>query len=196
VGSYIKSLDDVAICTMLTQRFSNVSIPASHPAHVGGHNETFIGQLRRHATAERLFDNLHPLDRVSHRLAMSLGGGPVPTTAGPRVRWHWLLNVASGNLLAPTRTSISSVLDQVLRSTSTVDYVVFDAQVAPTASGSFELHPGNPSVPQTVLIGGMKVCMMVLDCPADNQLPGDGGLQPDPPTNPGGETPINNVNVP
>src|SRR6516225_11565463 len=103
---------------MLTQRFSNVSIPASHPAHVGGHNETFIGQLRRHATAERLFDNLHPLDRVSHRLAHSLGGGPVPTAGGPRARWHWLLNVASGNLHAATRASICSVLDQVLQSTS------------------------------------------------------------------------------
>jgi hypothetical protein len=203
MGGYIKSIDDESICTMLAQRFSDVWIPAGHHAHVPGHNETFIGQLRRHRTSEQLFDGTHALERVSHRLAYSLGGGPVnggpvPTTLPPRRRWHWLLNAGSGQLILPTRKSICTVLDLVLQPTSKVDYVVFDAQVGPTTSGAFELHPGNPLVPQTVLIGSMTVCMMVLDCPIDQQLPNPTpAQQPDPPTaDPRGETPINNVPVP
>jgi hypothetical protein len=198
VGSYIKSSDDGDICSMLTFRFSNTTINSHHPAHVPGHNETFIGQLRRHRVAERLFDGTHALERVSHRLAYSVGRGPTPTTMGPRKRWHWLLNAASGQLIPATRNSICTILDQVLQPISTVDYVTFDAQVAHTASGHFEVHPNNPTVPQTVLIGGLTVCLMVLDCPLDQQLPNPTpAQQPDPPLpDPRGETPINNIHVP
>ena len=198
MGSYIKSTDDGDICSMLTLRFSNAAINPGHPAHVPGHNESFLGQLRRHRTAEQLFDGSHALERVSHRLAHSTGLGHVPKTLSPRRRWHWLLNTGSGQLITATCTSICTILDQVLQPTSKVDYVLFDAQVAPTVSGSFEVHPGNPLVPPTVLLGGMKVCMMVLDCPLDQQLPNPTpAQQPEPPPpDPKGEHPINNIPVP
>ena len=198
VGGYIKSTDDGDICSMLTLRFSNAGINPGHPAHVPGHNETFIDQLRRHRAAEQLFDGTHAHERVSHRLAHSCLGRDVPHTLPPRRRWHWLLNAGSGQLIAATRSSICTILDQVLQSTSKIDYVVFDAQVAPTVSGSFEVHPGNPLVPPTVLVGSMTVCMMVLDCPLDQQLPNPTvRQQPDPPPpDPRGEQPINNIPVP
>src|SRR5216684_1653712 len=148
MGGYIKSTDDDAICAMLTERFSDAAISNTHPAHVPGHAESFIGQLRRHRGSERLFDGLHALERVSHRLAFSLGGGPVPVTLPPRRRWHWLLNAISTQLSGPTKAAICAVLEQVLQPGSTVDIVTFDAQVAATASGSFELHPGNSHTPQ------------------------------------------------
>jgi hypothetical protein len=198
VGAYIKSTDDQAICNMLTMRFSDATIPSGHSAHVPGHpGETFIGQLRRHRASERLFDGGHPLERVSHRLAHSLGGGPVPATLSPRHRWHWLLNRASAQFPAATRDAICAVLDQVLQRGSTLDLVTFDAQVHATSSGSFELHPGNSHTPQVVMQGGKSVCLMTLDCPHDQQLRNpSAGQQPDPPPSPGGETPINNVHVP
>lgn len=198
MGSYIKSSDDGDICSMLTLRFSNADINPGHAAHVPGHNENFIGQLRRHRQAgERLFDGAHALERVSHRLAHSCGRGHIPTTLSPRRRWHWLLNNGSGQLTAATSQSICAILDQVLQSTSTIDYVVFDAQVAHTTSGHFEVHPGNPSVPQTVLLGGKNVCMIILDCPADQQLPNPSAAQqPDPPPPGPHEHPINNIPIP
>jgi hypothetical protein len=209
VGSYIKSPDDIDICTMLTTRFSDAVIPLAHPAHDPAHpRETFIGQLRRHRASERLFDGNHALERVSHRLAHSLGAtpsvpgnyqghGPVPTTLAPRLRWHWLLNTASVQLPALTSAAICDVLDQVLQRGSTVDLVTFDAQVRATASGLFELHPANSHMPQVVVQGGKNVCLMVLDCPQDQQLPNPAkNQQPDPPPSSGHETPINNVPVP
>jgi hypothetical protein len=198
VGAYIKSQDDKDICTMLTTRFSDVIIPPTDPAHVPGHpRDTFIGQLRRHRGSERLFDGRHALGRVSHRLAYSLGGGPVPGTLPPRRRWHWLLNTLSAQLPPATSAAICDVLEQVLQPGSTVDLVTFDAQVQATVSGSFELHPGNSHIPQVVVQGGKNVCLMMLDCPQDQQLPNPSAIQqPDPPPSPGHETPINNVHVP
>jgi hypothetical protein len=197
VGSYIKSTDDDAICAMLTERFSDAAIPNNHPAHVPSHSETFIGQLRRHRGSERVFDGAHPLERVCHRLAFSLGGGPVPNTLPPRRRWNWLLNAGSAQLPAATNAAICAVLDQVLRHGSTVDLVTFDAQVVATQSGLFELHPGNSHTPQVVVQNNKNVCLMVLDCPQDQQLPNaTPAQQPDPPPSPGHETPINNVPVP
>ena len=129
MGAYIKSSDDQAIGDMLTRRFSDAAIPTGHPAHVPGHaGETFIGQLRRHRATERLFYAGHQLERASHRLAHSLGGGPVPATLSARRRWHWLLNAVRAQLPAATRDAIRAVLDQVLQPVSTVDLVTFDAQ--------------------------------------------------------------------
>lgn len=198
MGAYIKSQDDKDICTMLSTRFSDAIIPPAHPAHVAAHpRETFVGQLRRHRGGERLFDGRHALERVSHRLAHSLGGGPVPATKSPRRRWHWLLNTLSVQLPPATNAAICDVLEQVLQPGSTVDLITFDAQVRATASGSFELHPGNSHTPQIVQQGGKNVCLMTLDCPQDQQLPNPSPTQqPDPPPSAGPETPINNAHVP
>ena len=75
--------------------------------------------------------------------------------------------------------------------------VTFDAQPVANIALGFELHPANSHAPQIVVQNGKNVCLMVLDCKIDQQLPNPTvQQQPDPPLSPGHETPINNVHVP
>lgn len=121
----------------------------------------------------------------------------MPANLPARRRWHWLLNTNSKQLLPATRAAICAVLNQVLARGSMIDLVTFDAQVVATASKSFELHPGNSPNPQVVIQNGKRVCLMMLDCPQDQQLPNPTPKQqPDPPPSQGNEAPINNVYVP
>ena len=140
--------------------------------------------------ARSLFDGLHRLDRVSHRLARSIGG-PVPGDLKARKRWHWLLNAASKNLPVETRLAICSVLDEALRDT-TVDSVQFNAQVKGNPGDGFQLDGGNSNKARIRKFKGKSICMVMLNCEVDQQLKNPGaGKQDDPPAPDGGEKPIN-----
>jgi hypothetical protein len=78
-----------------------------------------------------------------------------------------------------------------------VDLVAFDAQPVANITLGFELHPANSHVPQVVVQNGKNVCLIVLDCKVDQQLPNPTvNQQPDPPPAGHGESPINNVHIP
>jgi hypothetical protein len=171
MGSFIPTQADQEICRNLTKRFSDQLVP--------GGGQTYIQQLRSHHGREDLFDGHHHLQRVAHRLAISVTGGPpVPANATSRSRWFHLLR----KLLDPRTTkAINTVLKKVLESPS-IAYAVFTTQPAQTVL-NFELHPGNTGDPVLALDTNGKVfCQVILDCHDDAPLPTpEPGTEHDPP---------------
>jgi hypothetical protein len=160
MGSFIPTQADQEICKNLAKRFSDQLVP-------GAGGKTYIKQLRDHHGRENLFDGNHHLQRVAHRLAISVtGGAAVPADPTSRSRWFHLLR---------------KVLKKVLESPS-ISYAVFSTQPAPTVL-NFELHPGNSGDPVLALDANGKVfCQVILDCHDDQPLPTPApNTEPDPP---------------
>lgn len=172
MGSFIPTQADQEICRNLAKRFSDQLVP-------GAGGKTYIKQLRDHHGRENLFDGNHHLQRVAHRLAISVtGGARVPADATSRSRWFHLLR----KLLPPQTTkAINTVLKKVLESPS-ISYAVFSTQPAQTVL-NFELHPGNSGDPVLALDANGKVfCQVILDCHDDAPLPTPApNTEPDPP---------------
>ena len=85
MGGFINSQSDNEICEVLNKRFSD---------EVGSSNQTRLEELRDFfQNKEKLFNGGgHKLNRVFHRLAISVTGGPsVPTEKHSRWRWFHLL---------------------------------------------------------------------------------------------------------
>lgn len=189
MGAYIPSAYDDEIRASLTLRFSNINIPPGHPAHVPGHNETFMGQMKRHHGAENMFDRHRPkpLDRVAHRLHWSLGGGGVPANGSARLRWYWLLNAASGIMPAATADKIRDAINTALAYGSGIDSIQFYVTYNTAIPLRYDLD----------VVDSGSVRSLTLVSNQDVQLPNPpGGAQPDPPAPSPPETPINNVLVP
>jgi hypothetical protein len=188
MGGYIPSYWDNQIRAALNGRFSDTAIPAGDPAH-DGHNESFMGQMRRHHGSENMF-NKHapqPLERVAHRLTYGLGLGPAPTNDAARRRWYWLLNSASGIMPAVTADKIRDALSGALAARSGITSIQFDLTYNTSQALRYDLNwVDTGSVRKLTLISNQ-----------DTMLPDPTPLQQ--PLNPppfGGETRINNVNIP
>jgi hypothetical protein len=172
MGSFIPTQADQEICRNLAKRFSDQLVP-------GAGGKTYIKQLRDHHGRENLFDGNHHLQRVAHRLAISVtGGARVPADPTSRSRWFHLLRKL---LPQQTTKAINTVLKKVLESPN-ISYAVFSTQPAQTVL-NFELHPGNSGDPVLALDANGKVfCQVILDCHDDAPLPTpEPGTEHDPP---------------
>jgi hypothetical protein len=192
MGSYIPSYWDSQIRAALNGRFSDTTIPVSDPAHDPAHpGESFMGQKRRHHGHENMFDirpgHRQSLERVAHRLAYSLGLGPVPTNDDARRRWYWLLNPASGILPSTTADKILNALAGAMAPGSGFTSIQFDLTYNTAQVLRYDLNvvdTGN--VRKLTLISNQDA---ILPTPTSVQQPLN------PPAR-GGETAINNVVIP
>ncbi len=84
MGGYINSQADAEICEVLNKRFSN---------DLNANGDSYLKELRTFFNGkEKLFNNSHKLNRVFHRLAISVTGGTsVPKHDHSRWRWFHLL---------------------------------------------------------------------------------------------------------
>ncbi len=68
MGGFINSQSDAEICAVLNKRFSD---------DVNAQGQTYLDELRQFfQQKENLFNSNHKLNRVFHRLAISVTGGP------------------------------------------------------------------------------------------------------------------------
>ena len=186
MGGFINSQADNEICEVLNKRFSDDVVPS------GG--QTYLGALRDHfQNRENFLDGNHHLQRVFHRLAISVTGGQrVPKRNKSRFRWLFLLRK---NLPAAVITAIKGQLAAILgppgvHPAGAVDYVTFLTRHVATGTGTFELWSQNSTVPVIYSdANGKSYCKIVLECHTDAPLP-DNANEPDPPTADGGETTI------
>lgn len=187
MGSFINSQADNEICEALNKRFSDDVDPSD------ARNRTYITVLRDHfQNRENFLNGTHHLNRVFHRLAVSVtGGASVPRNKQSRRRWFALLR---RTLPAPVMQAIRDQLTAILTQASaanpagSVNYVVFSTQHVPTRSGTFELFDQNSAVPQVLTDANQKAyCSVVLQCNVDAPLP-DAPNEPDPPSVDPGET--------
>jgi hypothetical protein len=178
MGGFINSQSDNEICQVLNKRFSD---------DVNANGQTYLDELRQFfQNKEKLFTNSHKLNRIFHRLAISVtGGASVPKTKKSRLRWFHLLK---GNLPAAVDQAIRDQLTAILGPASPAnpaggaDYVIFSTVHQPTTTGDqFELFDTNSSTP-TVLsdANGKSYCAIVLQCNVDKAL-GDAPGENDPP---------------
>jgi len=189
MGGYIPSYWDNQIRAALNGRFSDTTIPAGDPAYVHGHTESFMGQMMRHHGGENMFDKHHPqpLERVAHRLHFSLGLGPAPTNNDARRRWYWLLNAASGILPTATANNIRDALAGAMAAASGFTSIQFDLTYNTAQVLRYDLNVVDTgSIRKLTLISNQDV---MLPNPTSVQ-------QPLNPTPAGGETAINNANIP
>jgi len=178
MGGFINSQSDAEICEVLNKRFSD---------DVNAQGQTYLDELRAFfKNKENLFAAGHKLNRVFHRLAISVtGGASVPKTKHSRLRWFHLLK---GNLPAAVDQAIRDQLTAILSPASAanpasgVDYVMFSTVHQPTTTGDqFELFDTNSSTP-TVLsdANGKSYCAIILQCNVDKALD-DAPGEDDPP---------------
>jgi hypothetical protein len=67
MGGFINSQSDNEICEVLNKRFSD---------DVNANGQTYLDELRQFfRNKEKLFSNSHKLNRIFHRLAISVTGG-------------------------------------------------------------------------------------------------------------------------
>src|ERR1700688_2584126 len=80
MGGLINSQSDNEICEVLNKRFSD---------DVNANGQTYLDELRQFCrNKEKLFSNSHKLNRIFHRLAISVtGGASVPKTKNSLFRW-------------------------------------------------------------------------------------------------------------
>jgi len=182
MGGFINSQSDNEICEVLNKRFSD---------DVNSQGQTYLDELRDFFNnKENLFTAGHKLNRVFHRLAISVtGGASVPKTKHSRLRWFHLLK---GNLPPAVDQAIRDQLTAILSPASGanpaggVDYVTFSTVHQPTTTGDqFELFDRNSSTP-TVLsdANGKSYCALILQCNVDKAL-NDAPGESDPPSNDG-----------
>jgi hypothetical protein len=187
MGGYINSQADAEICEVLNKRFSN-ELNASKVTHLNELRAFFNGH-------ENLFDTGRKLNRVFHRLAISVTGGTsVPKNDHSRWRWFHLLK---SNLPADVETAIRGQLTAILSPAKNnppggVDYVVFSTVHQDTHSGDqFELwdgvrggvvsqHFNNPSPTPLSDANGNTYCALILACKEDKKLD-DAPGEDDPP---------------
>jgi hypothetical protein len=190
MGGFINSQADAEICAVLNKRFSD---------DVNAQGQTYLDELRQFfQQKESLFNNNHKLNRVFHRLAISVTGGPsVPKTKNSRLRWFHLLK---GNLPAAVDKAIRGQLAAILSAASPanpaggVEYVIFSTVHTPTTTGDqFELFDTNSLVP-TVLsdANGKTYSAIILQCNVDQALP-DAPGENDPPTSDGSNVEKGNI---
>jgi len=189
MGSFINSQSDAEICEVLNKRFSD---------DVNSKGETYLDELRDLFKTENLFDSNHHLNRVFHRLAISVtGGASVPKIKHSRLRWFHLLK---GNLPGAVETAIRDQLTAILSPASTdnpaggVDYVVFSTVHQPTSTlAQFELFDNSNALAgvnnsRPFPLGdanGKSYCALILRCNVDQSLP-DAPGEDDPPKSDGG----------
>lgn len=190
MGGFINSQSDAEICAVLNKRFSD---------DVNAQGQTYLDELRQFfQQKENLFNSNHKLNRVFHRLAISVTGGPsVPKTKNSRLRWFHLLR---GNLPVAVDKAIRGQLTAILSAASPnntaggVEYVIFSTVHMQTSTGDqFELFDTN-SVNPTILpdANGKTYCPIILQCNVDQGLP-DAPGENDPPTSDGGNVEKGNV---
>lgn len=188
MGSYIPSYWDAQIRSALTGRFSDTGIPTGHPAHVPGHTETFMEQMKRHHLLEDMFDKTapKPLERVAHRLAHSIST-PAPADHDARRRWYWLLNTGSGIMPAPTADKIRDALATALAARSGISSIQFDTHYDTTQHLRYDLDVVDTrGIRKLTLISNLDA---ILTTPTPAQQP----LNPRPSA---GEHAINTVVIP
>jgi hypothetical protein len=182
MGSFINSQSDNEICEVLNKRFSD---------DVNAQGQTYLNELRGFfSNKEKLFTAGHKLNRVFHRLAISVtGGASVPKTTHSRLRWFHLLK---GNLPQAVDQAIRDQLTAILSQATDanpaggVDYVTFSTVHQSTTTGDqFELFDKNSSTP-TVLsdANGKSYCALILQCNVDTAL-NDAPGESDPPQSDG-----------
>ena len=182
MGGFINSQSDNEICEVLNKRFSD---------DVNANGQTYLDELRQFfRNKEKLFSNSHKLNRIFHRLAISVtGGASVPKTKNSRLRWFHLLK---GNLPAAVDQAIRGQLTAILSPASPgnpaggAEYVTFSTVHQPTTTGDqFELFDANSSTP-TVLsdANGKSYCTIILQCNVDKALD-DAPGENDPPASDG-----------
>ena len=182
MGGFINSQSDNEICEALNKRFSD----DINPNDTQRPRRTYLNCLRdffQHR--ERLFDPPHRLNRVFHRLARSVTGGPpVPKNSNSRLRWFHLLN---GHLPPAVDQAIRDQLTAILgpataaNPAGAVVYVSFStAHVRTTTGLQFELFDRNSSTPTVLTDANNKsYCPIILQCNVDQQLVLD-PTEPDP----------------
>lgn len=178
MGGFINSQADAEICEVLNRRFSD---------ETNAQGQTYLSELRDFfQNKENLFDNSHSLNRVFHRLAVSVTGGPsVPRAKQSRLRWFHLLK---GQLPKAVDQAIRGQLTAVLspanaaNAAGAVAYVTFSTVHQPTTTGDqFELFDGNSStVTPLTDANGKSYWAVVLQCNVDQPLP-DAPTEQDPP---------------
>src|ERR1700730_12334897 len=158
MGGFINSQSDNEICEVLNKRFSD---------DVNANGQTYLDELRQFfRNKEKLFSNSHKLNRIFHRLAISVtGGASVPKTKNSRLRWFHLLK---GNLPAAVDQAIRGQLTAILSPASPgnpaggAEYVTFSTVHQPTTTGDqFELfdakhRAGSRACRPSVFLGRKK----------------------------------------
>jgi hypothetical protein len=186
MGGFINSQADNEICEVLNKRFSDQVDPTD--------GRTYIAQLRDHfQNRENFFDGNHRLNRVFHRLAISVTGGKrVPRVKNSRFRWLFLLRQT---LPDPVKQAIRGQLTAILTPASSTnlagatDYVTFSTQhIATTTGEQFELDSRNSPTPAVHNdANGKKYCKITLQCNIDKAL-ADSPNETDPTDPDDGET--------
>src|SRR3982074_2766031 len=149
MGRLINSQADNEICEALNKRFSDDVDPDDD------NGLTYLEQLRDHfRNREDFLDSSHKLNRVFHRLAITVTGKRVPKEKRSRHRWLFLLRKKLPRDLPEVEKAIRNQLRAVLGPPSsanragTVSYVTFSTRHVKTKTGTFELFEGNaPSPP-------------------------------------------------
>jgi|ERR1700754_1260708 len=190
MGGFINSQSDNEICEVLNKRFSD-DINLNDPQR-----RTYLNGLRDFfQRRERLFDSPRRLNRIFHRLARSVTGGPsVPKNSKSRLRWfHLLRRDLPPAVEQAIRDQLTAILSPVTAANPAggVAYVSFSTAHVPTTTGlQFELFDRNSSKPTVLTDANNKsYCPVILQCNVDQQLVLDTS-EPDPPPDPGNETPI------
>jgi hypothetical protein len=184
MGGFINSQADNEICEALNKRFSDEVDPDDDDGL------TYLEQLRDHFRhREDFLDDNHKLNRVFHRLAITVTGKRVPRDKRSRHRWLFLLRKT---LPAAVNKAIRGQLRAILGKPSinpagATSYVTFSTQHVPTSTGTFELWPKNATSPTIFQdANGKTYCTMILQCHVDKPLD-DSPDETDPPTEDSGE---------
>jgi hypothetical protein len=188
MGGYIPSFWDNQIRAALTGRFSDTGIPPGHAAHVPGHNENFMEQMKRHHRSENMFDRTAPksLERVAHRLAHSIAM-VAPTDTDARRRWYWLLNPASGIMPATTADKIRDAISTALAPNSVISSLQFTVTYNTRQHLRYDLDVVDAEGVRTLILISNLDAMLPTPTP---------GQQPLNPPRSAGEHPMNNAPVP
>jgi hypothetical protein len=181
MGGFINSQADNEICEALNIRFSDDVDPDDDKGL------TYLEQLRDHfRTRENFLDRDHKLNRVFHRLAITVTGKRVPRDKRSRHRWLFLLRKRLPRDLPNVEQAIRNQLRAVLGPPSddpagAVSYVTFATRHVKTDTKTFELFPRNGPSPAVLQdANGKSYCTIILECHEDKPLE-DSVNEPDPP---------------
>jgi hypothetical protein len=184
MGGFINSQADKEICEALNKRFSDDVDPDDDDGL------TYLEQLRDHfRNKEDFLDNSHTLNRVFHRLAITVTGKRVPRNKRSRHRWLFLLR---SGLPTAVNKAIRGQLRAILGKPSVnaagaTSYVTFSTRHVPTSTGTFELWDKNATSPTIFQdANGKTYCTIILQCHVDKPLD-DSPDETDPPTVDNGE---------
>src|SRR6266404_2947108 len=178
MGGFINSQADNEICEALNKRFSDDVDPDDDDGL------TYLEQLRDHfRNREDFLDKNHTLNRVFHRLAITVTGKRVPKDKRSRHRWLFLLRK---KLPTGVDKAIRNQLRAVLGPPSsknqagTVSYVTFSTRHVETKTKTFELFEDNGDFPPVLNdANGKSYATIILQCHEDRPLD-DSNNEPDP----------------